>query len=157
MSRVVLVCGPQWIPASYYDKHYRARIAQLVKDDAIFVLGAANGVDTMAQQQLHELGHTSVVVYNKGDKDGRLDSNFELINGFRSYPERDAAMRAVAKTIVCTLPQMSGGVGGSMVSVLAQNEWARGHEQSILDTIRAHSEPFDAKLTESVARVYANN
>lgn len=121
---VVMVSGPQWVSRDYYVEHYTGELYALAALNTRFVLGAADGIDTYAQEDLAAmceagtLDPTRVTIFNKGAKDGRVHSQFALQNGFASYPERDRAMCELSTKLLCRLPQYGGGTGGTALNVL---------------------------------------
>jgi hypothetical protein len=160
-DEVVLITGPQWVPQSYFDFHYRPRIVEALARGATFVVGAAAGVDAMAQRLLASepamTTTTNVVVYDKGTKDGRLSENFVLRNGFLTYPERDAAMAKAATSVICVLPQMGGGVSGALapaLTVVYKNEHDLRSPSAHLEAVRRLSEPYDEAIVARVRAIY---
>lgn len=146
--RIILIAGPQWVPLGYFQKFYEARIRTAFEQDksAYFVLGAADGVDSFAQNLLASIcvgdDFDRVIIYNKGDKDGRVSPNFELVNGFESYPLRDAAMAEIAtETIVC-LPLYGGAVSGTVLPLLTVIDSDQNAKHT-LERFREHSERWD--------------
>ena len=114
-SPVCMIFGQQWVPLEYYKLHY----ATLVEDafnhkPTRLVVGAANGIDTYAQRHLAQLCEESddsdndfnrISVYDKENKDGRIDKRFLLNLGYNSYPERDFAMFSVSTYRIGILAQ----------------------------------------------------
>ncbi len=143
---IILITGPQWVPRGFFEKFYGDRIRAEFAAGNSFRVGAASGVDEFAQELLADLfamhgetDFTRVVVFNKGDKDGRKSSKFLLVNGFASYPERDAAMAHGVNDVMCTLPLFGGGVSGSVVPLLTALSPLETKAAALL---RAHSEPW---------------
>ncbi len=143
---LILITGPQWVPRGFFEQFYEKQIRAEFAAGNSFRVGAASGVDEFAQELLADLfathaeaAFTRVVVFNKGGKDGRKSSKFLLVNGFASYPERDAAMACGVDSVICTLPLFGGGVSGSVMPLLAA---LKPGEATHLDVIRANSEPW---------------
>lgn len=154
---VVMISGPQWVSRDYYIEHYGQALLDWAKDGAHFVLGAADGIDAFAQQDLalmcrkNFIDGSRVTIFNKGEKDGRAHPDFELRNGFGSYPERDRAMCDAASVLLCKLPQYGGASGGTALNVLRM---AFGGDEELAliahTALRAHSERFSAEQKQIV-------
>lgn len=87
----VLITGQQWVSQSYFDATHAADIREQFAAGKNFKLGAAdNGIDIMAQRLLIQLCEETkseesfkrVTIFDKKDKDGRLDKRFLLSNGY---------------------------------------------------------------------------
>jgi hypothetical protein len=155
MTEIVCISGQQWLPYSYFKVQYEGPIRSAFERGAHFVLGAAEGVDAHAQQLLdllceHNPDHEKrVTIFNKGDKDDRLNPNFKLVNGFSSYPERGAAMTKVATKIICVLAAFGAASSGSLLDVLTVELKDEAVATRVCEILRAHSESktaFEAAL-----------
>lgn len=164
-AKTLMIYGQQWVPKSYFDKHYAERIKQvfLNEPDTRFVLGAAAGVDSFAQQLLMELcghDHTAcarVTVFDKAAKDGRLSSLFSLQNGFATYPERDAAMHSAASEHLCVLAQYGGATSGCAYIVLLAHFHGNTEKASgAAAALRLASEPYSKAQEQRVSDLYAS-
>jgi hypothetical protein len=123
---VVFITGAQWLGEGVFEKFYAPKIkAAFARKDTTFVLGAANGVDMMAQLLLVKLCEQEgdfdrVTIYDKGAKDGRICMRFKLQNGFASYPERDVGLFANSNERIVFLPQYGSAASGVMLTVLLE-------------------------------------
>lgn len=149
----ILIAGPQWLGLGYFEHYYRSAILRCAADGCIFLVGAADGIDTFAQELLAELCPERVIVCNKGTKDGRKSQRMSLRNGFASYPERDLHMAKECQGIICTLPQFGGGTTGALYPLLCAQFGSAA--DSICASIREDSEKWDEKvLKELIAPLY---
>lgn len=160
-ERVILISGPQWVPLGFFQKFYEARIRTAFdQPNTRFVLGAANGVDLFAQRLLEVLctdDFSRVTVYNKKQADGRVSDKFGIINGYESFPLRDAAMAAMAavatEMIVC-LPLFGGGVSGTVMPLLKFH----GKDVKTTDVLRQNSEPWNEDVLKThIVALYPSN
>ena len=161
-SPVVMVSGQQWVSRRFFEQHYTHKLLAHAAQNARFVLGAADGVDTYAQQTLAELCDAGlldperVTIFNKGAKDGRALSTFRLRNGFASYPERDRAMCVESSVLVCTLAQYGCGTSGAALNVLRAafgNDEAQA--QIAFKALRAATERKSSDDAELIAMLEA--
>jgi hypothetical protein len=149
----ILITGPQWLGRGYFEHYYRNAILRCIADGCIFLVGAADGIDTFAQELLAERCPERVIVCNKGTKDGRKSPRMSLRNGFASYPERDLHMAKECQAIICTLPQFGGGTTGALYPLLRAQFGPTA--DSICASIREDSEKWDEKvLKEVIAPLY---
>lgn len=119
----VLITGQQWVSQSYFDATHAADIREQFAAGKNFKLGAAdNGIDIMAQRLLIQLCEETkseesfkrVTIFDKKDKDGRLDKRFLLSNGYPDYPARDTQMALQCKSEpICKLAQHGNGTSGA--------------------------------------------
>jgi hypothetical protein len=157
----VFVSGAQWVPRGYFDRYYRPALQRYLDAGCAFIVGGAPGVDAFAQEMLRDAlpdaaeAGRRVRVYNKATQDGRASPHFGLVNGFESYPARDAQALRDADEFFCVLPQFGGGQSGVMLSVLEATETCTDGA-SALEFIRRRSEPFESALVQRVAAVYAD-
>ena len=165
-----LITGQQWIPLGYFQFYYEPDIRKAFAEGKTFALGAGGNTDNFAQQLLAHLCKTSgdetsfkrVTIFNKGDKDGRVDARFNLVNGFDSYPNRGVQMAARCKDRICHLAQWGGGVCGSLIELQVMQILEEGpHEgaptpqeafvrsDKVLSLVRGASETWNADWLES--------
>jgi hypothetical protein len=149
----ILITGAQWVGPGFFEYYYRNAILRCVADGCVFLVGAADGIDTFAQELLAERCPERVIVCNKGTKDGRKSPRMSLRNGFASYPERDLHMAKECQAIICTLPQFGGGTTGALYPLLRAQFGPAA--DSICASIREDSEKWDEKvLKEVIAPLY---
>lgn len=91
-----------------FKRFYEPAIDAAIKSDdrVVFLLGAApEGVDKFAADYLQERKYEHVIIFDKGSKDGNkaAGKGWILVNGFKSYPERDLAMARLAKKMIVYL------------------------------------------------------
>ena len=154
--KVVFITGAQWVPKSFFENFYKPKLVEYVLEGAVFILGAADGIDTYTQEFFvsEHVRPSRVTIYNKGEKDGRLCTEFGLKNGFQSYPERDQALSEDSDTLFAVLPQMGGGQSGVMQSVLQHYLKDGKKAAEILAHVRECSEPYDIKLFGMAKKMY---
>ena len=89
---IVMISGHTDITQEQFQKYYQPLIDEYVDKGAKFIVGGAYGTDSMAQHYL-ATKNVDVTVYDKGDQNNVHDpEKFNHLNGFPSYPKRDAAM-----------------------------------------------------------------
>ena len=92
------ISGQIKITKEEFDSLYAPKIEKIINSDTacIFVIGDCIGVDFMAQKYIAQRGFASrVVVYHMFEKPRNLaDGITNLVGGFQSDEERDAAMTA---------------------------------------------------------------
>lgn len=106
-KRIVMITGQQEeCTQERFDKYYKPAIEAAVAEGCCIYVGAAEkGCDAMAHELLQALGATDVVVFDKGDKDGRgaKDKGWHLVNGFEDFHARDDGMIAGADRLIVYL------------------------------------------------------
>jgi hypothetical protein len=106
-KRTVMITGQQAeCTQERFDKYYKPAITAAFEEGCAFVMGAAEqGCDAMAAVLLQELGAKDVVVYDKGEKDGRgaMAKGWTLANRFETYPIRDDVMIGAADCMIVYL------------------------------------------------------
>ena len=119
-----LITGPQWVGQNYFNHFYRPRIeAALCDPDLQFILGDADGVDTLAQQYLAQKNaHDRVTVYIRAGKTARLaDKRFKVDATSTSFPARDMLMAESASKLIAVLPQFGNLVTGASLPIYAMH------------------------------------
>lgn len=162
-----------------YEMHYKKHVEDSFEAGRHFYLGAADGCDLIAQAHLAQLIAKSgekpsnrVTVFNKGDKDQRLNSEFNLKNGFSTYPDRDLAMIEDAIELIAWLPQYGAATSGVMfvieafvlkkelISVLPFGGWKRLAKDLVAirhKHVPRESEKLEQKMRETyTAAVFQN-
>ena len=165
---VVLITGQQWVSFSFFAIHYEGPIRHAWSKGAHFVVGAADGIDRWAQALLSELAfpesqaHGSldeaarVTVFDKGDKDGRVNTAFKLSNGYDSYQKRGEAMAKTATRTICVLAAYGAASSGALQDLLTAELKDAELAAKVLATLRDHSESqkaFEAMLPR-VKQIY---
>lgn len=77
-------------------KHYKEQIDKALLDkDCSFVIGDADGIDTMAQKYLYgKIDKTKVTVYHSRDMPRNNPMGYPMKGGYKDYTEKDAVMTA---------------------------------------------------------------
>lgn len=89
---VYFISGHLDITEEEFQKHYEPILWDKINDpNNSFVVGDADGCDTMAQKYLKAMGVKEVKVYHMYDEP-RNNSGFNLMGGFISDNDRDSAM-----------------------------------------------------------------
>ena len=164
-SRVVMISGTtdQWT-GEEWKKYYADPIDALVAAGVCdFVVGGADGVDKRAQLYL-AIKHpkVQVTVYDKGQQHNVFDERFKHVNGFASYPERDAAMTAASTEDLLVLSQYGGAASGTFANLLRRfllksrqdvRDLGSASEQTkqFVDLVRKHSMPYN-KVIKALVR-----
>lgn len=88
-----------------FDAFYKPAILKRLGEGASFLLGMADGVDTMARALLEEMKAESVTLYDKKYHEPvpLLPAGWFLVTGFDSYPDRDRAMIRLSDDIIVFL------------------------------------------------------
>lgn len=73
---------------------YKDPIDQAIKNNGIFVIGDAPGVDTYSNSYLCErnIDNNRVIIYHIGLKPKNNPGNFNTCGGFKNHEEKDATM-----------------------------------------------------------------
>jgi len=94
--KTAFISGHIVISQKEFDEYYIDRITKAVMEKHQFVVGDANGADTMAQFLLKKLSNTvpdlKVTVYHMFDSPRNNVGNFPTAGGFTSDNERDSEM-----------------------------------------------------------------
>ena len=80
-------------------EHYVSKINEALRNNHKFVVGDAEGVDTIAQKYLYDLFDNSqidVTVFHMFTKPRNNAGNFKTVGGFTTNEDRDAAMTAAS-------------------------------------------------------------
>jgi hypothetical protein len=101
----VMITGQQDISIEDFQTYYEPAIEAMIKQKVHFVIGNAEGVDKLAKEFLHMYSYHSVTIFDKASGDGGVPwgARWRVVNGFKSYPERDLAMIEVSNKIICYL------------------------------------------------------
>lgn len=157
----LMIYGQQWLPRKYFEKHYAPHIERAFHKLTMFVIGAADGIDTFAQELLVKLCATDenayrrVTIFNKGDKDGRLSSRFALVNGFATYPDRDVAMFRASTERLCVLAQFGGATSGcTFICLLEHFGGDVDKARDAHNALRRASEPHSETMEKIVKIIY---
>lgn len=91
------ISGHTDLPHSEFLEKYEAQIRDAAWADdgnTSFVVGDSCGVDTFAQELLHEMGvdHDRVLVYHIGEKPRNNTHKWPTCGGFKGHSQKDAAM-----------------------------------------------------------------
>lgn len=97
---IYFISGHTDITEEDFNLHYRDRILNAVDEGATFVLGTAQGADTMAQKLLCELFKNDskeldrITIYHRGDEPEvpLINDKIKTIGGYKSHTARDSAM-----------------------------------------------------------------
>lgn len=141
---VVMVSGPTDFTQEQFDTYYVPKLTKYVEQGMRFVVGGASGVDRMCQEFLISQGYdpSRVTVYDKSSQDNRLDQRFGHVNGFKSYPDRDAAMTRDSHVDLVTVHQYGGGGSGAFANVV-RREYGDEVAMGVQQLFRNHATPFD--------------
>lgn len=99
ISKTYFISGHRDITENEFEK-YKQTLKDILNEvpDAMFIVGDYHGVDIMAQNYLIEelnVNPLNITVYHMSDKPRNINPNItNLIGGFESDEERDAAMTA---------------------------------------------------------------
>lgn len=146
-NKVAMISGHTDLTPSEFETYYRPKIDNYIAKGYSFVLGGAEGADKLAQLYLAstvDLSKFKVTVYDKGQQNNVHDSRFEHVNGFSSYPERDAAMTAVSSVDICILRQ-KGGAGSGTAANIYRRAFGDDVAKKLIKLIRSNSMPYDDK------------
>ena len=114
------ITGPQWVGANYFKRFYVPLIDdKLNNSDVCFILGDADGVDSLAQQYLAaRRAFDRVTVYIKNGKTAKLaDPRFSVNDSAASYPARDALMAESCSSVIAVLPQFGNLTTGATLPI----------------------------------------
>ncbi len=96
---IYFIFGPLDISIDDFTLHYKSKITEAAKEkDSKFVLGDANGADTMSNLLLSTLvdNKTRVVIYHMFDKPRNNAGNFPTRGGFKNDNSRDDEMSKIS-------------------------------------------------------------
>ncbi len=162
--RVVMISGTtDEMTTEEWTKYYGDPIDALVTAGCTFVVGGADGVDKRAQLHLansHPL--IQVTVYDKGTQCNVYGQRFKHVNGFSSYPERDAAMTAASTEDLLVISQYGGTASGTFANLLRRfllgtkqdvrdSVSAADKSKQFVDLVRKHSMPYN-KVIKALVR-----
>jgi len=147
----IMVSGHTDLSREEFEKYYvPALLAQLSRRregiEVTFVVGGADGCDKMTQVFLAE-HEAKFTVFDKGEQRNIYPispsvTGIQHVNGFKSYPERDAAMTAASDVDIAFLSQY-GGAGSGTAANLYRRQFGDPVSKQILEIIRNNSMPFD--------------
>lgn len=137
------VSGNTFADQDYFNRYYRKQLTKLVEDGVEIYLGGASGIDQLTQQFCldQKIDPKRVHVYDKGDQDNRLDPNFNHLNGFSSYTERDQALTDVTDQ---DLAFVHGGGSGTFSNII-RRQFGAETARSIQKLFRKHASDYKNK------------
>lgn len=143
-EQTVMVSGHTDLTQEEFDTFYKNKIDEYVDKGYAFVVGGADGSDKFTQLHLASKDNVEVTVYDKGTQNNVHCPRFKHINGFTSYPERDAAMTAASSIDICILRQ-TGCAGSGTAANLYRRQFGNEMAKTIIKIIRDNSMPFTQK------------
>jgi hypothetical protein len=141
-EKTAMVSGHTDLTQEKWDKYYKAKIDKLIEEGYAFVVGGAAGADELTQLYLAKFPEVDVTVYDKGTQDNAKCPRFKKVNGFKTYPERDAAMTAASSLDVCVLNQY-GGAGSGTAANLYRRKFGDETSKQIIKLIRDNSMEYE--------------
>jgi hypothetical protein len=139
-----MISGHTDLTEENFKKFYVAKIDEYVAKGYSFVIGGAEGTDTMAQKYLADFPDVEVTVYDKGTQKNVHCDRFKHLNGFKTYPERDAAMTDASSTDIAILQQYGGAASGTAGN-LYRRKFGDDLSKQIIKLIRDNSMPYNSK------------
>lgn len=139
-----MISGSMSADKAFFAQHYRKRLTQHFLEGASFVVGGAEGVDTLAQQFLLEVGCSPerVTVVDRREEDNRLvGSKWLHKSGFSSFTERDEWMTENSDVDVAVVNQYGGGGSGTFANVV-RRELGKDAARTVQRLFRENSEPY---------------
>ena len=148
----VLITGPTYLSRKDFEAYYVPAIERAMQNESAmqndsamqnvaavtFLVGGADGADAMTREYLagiiaqDRLEGRCVTVYDKGQQNHSVVNVagkqivMQHVSGFNSYPERDAAMVALANDVIGFVYQYGGGGSGTMANILDVESKKRG-------------------------------
>jgi len=106
MPKIAFISGHTNLSSVEFEKHYLASIQEAIINGDSFVIGCANGADSLALQYLLAQGvapsRITIFVYERwpAAQEAHLErskkTGAQVQTGFQSYSERDAKMTSVS-------------------------------------------------------------
>jgi len=138
---IVMVSGSTTADSKFFEKYYQEKIDLYIRKGYKFIVGGAQGVDTLTQNYLLEKEYYLVTVVDKGNQDNRVSHTFGHKNGFSSYPKRDAWMTANSDIDLATVNQYGGGGSGTFANIV-RREFGDDVARKITKLFRSNATPY---------------
>ncbi len=91
--KTYFISGPIDVSQEEFEKHYVERIQRAIEESAAFVVGDANGADSLAQKYLFaHCDSSKVTVFHLYEKPMNNFGNFKTRGGFMNHSSKDSMM-----------------------------------------------------------------
>ena len=139
----VHVSGNTFVDQRFFDQYYKPSLNNLLSKGAEIYVGGANGIDRLTQQYCldQSIDPKRVHVYDKGNQDNRLSSEFIHVNEFKTYSDRDEALTNITDQDLCFVHQYGGGGSGTFTNVI-RRQFGSEIAKSIQKLFRKHSSEY---------------
>lgn len=165
-TKVVFITGPVRMPSEeLFDQFYGPKIDRAISEGASFVLSGAIGLDRMALYYLVEKGVSpdKITVYDVAGKDnsfikvGIYKYQFNHLDSFETFQDRDTAMVAIADEIIgFTFQYATCGVLANLLR-FEEKKLGRGlHADEVITIMKNNSLDFfwSKEMEENFVNVF---
>ena len=148
----IAISGSMTLTKELFDKYYKPKIIYYFDKDYDFMIGGASGTDTFAQTLLLELLSTAkiidvykkrVTICDKENEDNRITKEFNHVNNFKSFTERDEFMTNNTSIDIAFIycdkqSKFCGGASGTVKNIL-RRKYGNKQADEIIKLLRDNS------------------
>lgn len=146
-----MISGHTDLTQADFDKFYKPEIDN-TPHGSHFILGNANGVDSLALEYLKKLNKGHITICSKGHNHGlEVDNAIRIVSGFCSFPERDAYMSANSDKDIAFIRNDHMALGSGTMGNLIRRAYGISVAKDYIKAIRS-SVGFQDALTKLEAK-----
>ena len=132
--KTVMVSGHTDLTEDEFNKYYKPRLDEYIKQGCSFIVGGASGCDEMTQKYLANI-EADVTVYDKGNQHNVHSNRYKHVNGFESYPLRDKTMTENSD-LDLAFPRQNGGAGSGTWANILRRKYGHDFAQELIKLAR---------------------